>query len=115
MGMPVTRALRSERRWRKVDCHIVRRAGKRATCLMLEKGQYTVDGACQGSCQSQGGASLTGAQATVWIPENQATGPGQLILGEEEVSRDGNLTPVLDRKHWETPFWLSPGFSKALL
>ena len=68
---------REEMAGRKVDCRIAMGAGKRATCLMLEKGQYTVDGACQGSCQSQGGASLTGAQATVWIPENQATGPGQ--------------------------------------
>ena len=79
MGMPATRALRSERRWQDQRWTVVSpwEQGSVATYLMMEKGQYTVDGACQGSCQSQGGAPLICAQATVWIPENQATWPGQ--------------------------------------
>ncbi len=66
-----------------------------------------VDGAGQGSCQSQGGASLTGAQATVWIPENQAPRfgqnhskvtvlghPDQPIPGAEEVISHGTMGEV---------------------
>ena len=71
---------------------------------MMEKGQYMVDRAGQGLCQSQGGAPLTCAQGAVWVSESQATEPGQksqqgdgvsnpdqLILGQEEVIGLGNL------------------------
>ena len=69
-----------------------------------------VGGACQGPCQSQGGAPLTGAQGAVWVSENQATGPSQksqqgddasgpdqLILGTDEVINLGNITSILDK------------------
>ena len=107
--MLATKVLRSERRWQDEMWTVVSPwgQGSAATCLMMEKGRTTVDRACQGPCQSQGGASLTGAQAAVWVSGNQATGPGQrpqqgdgvsdpdqLILGEEEVIRDGNIGGV---------------------
>ena len=78
--------------------------GSAATCLLMEKGQYTVDGACQGPCQSQGGAPLPCAQGAIRVSENQATGPGQksqqgdgvsgpeqLILGTGEVISFDNI------------------------
>ena len=110
MGMQSTKALRSERRWQDQRWTVLSPwgQGSAATCLMMmEKGPSTVDGACQGPRQSQGGASLTCAQGAVWVSESQATGPGQksqqgdddssleqLILGTEEVINLGNVGAV---------------------
>ena len=63
-----------EKREEMADERWTVRLGSTAIDLKMQKGQYTVGGAGQGSCQSQSGTPTPCAQATVWIPENQAPG-----------------------------------------
>lgn len=69
--------------------------GSATADLKMRKGQYTVDGAVQGTWQSQDGAPLRCAQAAVWITENQRQG---LAKNHSKVTVLATLTNLFLRR-----------------